>query len=112
MAAIITAQEARDIAANSDAWLETELRKLEPDIKKAAELNRSPCRIHVGAVGAVPLWQNIQPTNPQVRVIEALKKLGYAVRFERYGEQYVPRGLADDVGDGSKHTNFGYIIHF
>lgn len=106
---MITAKDAREIASQSDAWLQTELRKLEPDIKKSAELNKSPCTIHLGSVAT---WEVLQPTNAQVRVIDALKKLGFTVKFEKYGASYVPRGLQDDDGNGPTHKNFGYIIYF
>lgn len=106
---IINAKEAREIAANSDAWLEAELKKIEPDIKKAAELNKSPCQIHIGSIGP---WDEIKLTNAQIRIIEALKKLGYHAKIEKYGAPYVPRGLSDDDGNGPSHTNYGYFIHF
>lgn len=33
----------------------------------------------------------------------------YKVAYERYGEAYVPRGLADDDGNGP-HSNYGLIV--
>ena len=39
------------------------------------------------------------------------RALGYTVQWlESEGESYVPRGLADDAGDGPSYTNYGIQI--
>jgi hypothetical protein len=39
-----------------------------------------------------------------------LKDQGYVVSIEQDGDSYVPRGLADDDGDGPSYTNYGFHI--
>ena len=43
-------------------------------------------------------------------VVETLKELGYVVSIEQDGASYVPRGMADDEGDGPEYTNYGFHI--
>jgi hypothetical protein len=43
-------------------------------------------------------------------VIDELKRLGYVVQYGFYGESYVPRGLADDSGEGPSFQNIGVTI--
>ena len=43
--------------------------------------------------------------------MDKLKALGYVVTWQgAYGESYVPRGLADDDGNGPKHINYGMTV--
>ena len=43
-------------------------------------------------------------------MIETLKDQGYVVSIEQDGASYVPRGMADDEGDGPEYTNYGFHI--
>lgn len=44
------------------------------------------------------------------KAVEELASLGYTVSLGRDGDPYVPRGLADDDGDGPRHINYGLHI--
>lgn len=46
----------------------------------------------------------------QQKVFDELKKHGYAVSYGFYGEGYVPRGLADDDGNGPMYRNYGITV--
>jgi hypothetical protein len=50
----------------------------------------------------------ITPVHRGVALI--LKDQGYVVSIEQDGDSYVPRGLADDDGDGPAYTNYGFHI--
>ena len=54
---------------------------------------------------------NPRPDPLQTGIIEKPRALGYTVQWlESEGESYVPRGLADDAGDGPSYTNYGIRI--
>ncbi len=44
------------------------------------------------------------------KVILELQKLGYSVNYMFHGESYVPRGLADDEGNGPLHKEYGILV--
>ena len=44
------------------------------------------------------------------KALEELGKLGYTHQYIFYGERYVPRGLADDNGDGPGYKNYGIVV--
>lgn len=49
-------------------------------------------------------------SNLEVKVIEELRKYGYIVDLRFYGDSYVPRGLADDDGNGPIYKNYGIMV--
>jgi hypothetical protein len=44
------------------------------------------------------------------KVLEELGKLGYTHHYMFYGDSYVPRGLADDDGNGTSYKNYGIVV--
>lgn len=44
------------------------------------------------------------------KALEELGKLGYCAQYLFYGEAYVPRGLADDEGNGPSYRNYGIVV--
>lgn len=46
----------------------------------------------------------------EYKVVGELQKLGYKVNYTFYGDKYVPRGLADDDGNGPEHQNYGILV--
>ena len=44
------------------------------------------------------------------KVLEELGKLGYTHHYMFYGDSYVPRGLADDDGNGTSYKNYGIMV--
>jgi len=77
-------------------------------VKDAAMSGKRECTVHLGS-------NQYQP--PMItKVVEGacfeLKRLGYMVSYGFYGEEYVPRGLADDYGEGPKHRNYGITVRW
>jgi len=105
---MITAKEAKVLYDESGAEVQIFLtNKVGPEIKKAAAAGT---RSYVAHTGSEELWRNVGPT-PMIRATLAeLKRLGYAASFGKYGDEYVPRGLADDNGKGPAHQNYGITI--
>jgi hypothetical protein len=56
------------------------------------------------------LHHHSSPNDIQARVMEDLRNAGFEVTFGRDGKSYVPRGLADDDGNGPSHINVGFHI--
>lgn len=105
---MITAQEARELYDQSGAEVKEFLEcHVENRIKTASTSGKKWVFI---LVDCEPAYKNIQPTAFNLRVMDALKGLGYTVRFGFDGDAYVPRGLADDQGLGPMHRNYGYTI--
>ncbi len=46
----------------------------------------------------------------QQKAFDELKKYGYVVSYGFYGEGYIPRGLANDDGDGPTYKNYGITV--
>lgn len=107
---MISAKEARALydksGAEADSYLQHEVM---PKIKKAAESGK--LRIEI-LVSAVDIFDRCTLTPLMVQVIAKLGELGFVVKYDRYGDEYVPCGLADDNGNGPKHRNCGLIIQW
>lgn len=106
---MITAKEAKtlydDSGAEVDAYLST---KIEPAIRKAATAGK---RTMFHYLDAEEVWKTVNPTPLQIRIIDKLRELGFHVAFGRdESHVYVPRGLADDEGNGPKYSNYGLTI--
>jgi len=105
---MIDAKQAKQLYDESGVEVQTFLtHTVEKKVKDAAESGK---RFVFICLGAEPVYHNVQPDNIQKAAMEELKKLGYKVVFQRDGESYVPRGLADDDGNGPSHTNYGIQI--
>ena len=81
--------------------------KVESEVKKAAKAGK---RYYYALTGSEEVWKCVDPTPLIKAVVDELKKLGYSAKFGAYGDNYVPRGLADDSGEGPIHTNYGILI--
>jgi hypothetical protein len=107
---MITAKEARQIYDESGAEVNNFLKyKVEIHIVSAAKSGKREVVIHIGTTG--PFEYVDQKITPLERaILDKLVDLGYTAKIENYGDSYVPRGLADDDGDGPSHINYGFII--
>lgn len=107
---MITAQQAKALYDESGAEVQAFLRyHVEKQIKDAASGGKRSVTIHLGGLEYFHhLDQEITPL--QKAVVDQLKVLGYTAKIETYGDSYVPRGLADDDGNGPQHRNYGIII--
>lgn len=105
---MITAKEAKELYDQSGAEVQAFLKnKVEPEVIKAAKSGKRSVIIHLGAE---PTYVNVQPEPLHVQAMVALRKLGFMPSFCMYGEKYVPRGLADDDGNGPSHRNYGLQV--
>jgi hypothetical protein len=106
---MITAIEAREITHSSDKAIKALLQPVEQMIRSAAEAGDSSTLYHLCSHPAL-LKIDFLPSH--VRMVRELEKLGFTATIMMYGEQYVPRGLADDSGDGPSYINYGISIEW
>jgi hypothetical protein len=107
---MINAKEAKALYDKSDQEVADYLKnKVEPVVIKAATLGKRKVFILLGSTQfSSEMRDEITPVRRSV--VEALEELGYVVSIAQDGESYVPRGLADDDGDGPLYTNYGFHI--
>ena len=107
---MITATEAKVLYDQSGAEVDSYLKhEVESKIVKAAMEGKRSVIIHLGALDYLRhLDQEVTPI--QKAVVTKLKELKYRAVIQLYGDQYVPRGLADDDGRGPSHRNYGLEI--
>ena len=107
---MISAKEAKELSAKSDVAVDRFIDEaVSIKVKAAAEAGLYECVVHIGSAES---YVNISPLPFEAQVMCKLRLLGYYVCFERTGDKYVPRGLADDDGRGPVHTNYGYTIRW
>ena len=106
---MISASEAKTLYDDSGMEVDKYLQyKIEPEVKAAATQGVRKVFHHLGTrnVYTYPL-----PDPLHLRIIEKLRELGYAALWmDSEGESYVPRGLADDDGDGPLCQDYGILI--
>ena len=107
---MITAQQAKQFYDDSGYEAKQFLKNsVEGEVTNAAKSGKRQVVIFLGSLQLFRHLENeIKPLHKAV--VSELKTLGYTAHIERYGESYVPRGLADDDGKGPSHTNYGIQI--
>lgn len=107
---MITAKEAKELYDQSGQEVEDYLKhSVEQRVKKAAEGGKRQVFIDIGSVKQFEyLRSTITPL--QQAVADKLKELGYRVEIKLEGAPYVPRGRADDNGNGPTIQNYGIQI--
>lgn len=107
---MIDAKQAKQLYDESGAEVEEYLRlTVEPEIVKAAKGGKRYVFIGLGTTRPYEYVESkLTPLNRAVA--DRLQELGYRARFVNDGESYVPRGLADDDGNGPSHRNYGIQI--
>jgi hypothetical protein len=107
---MITAKEAKELYDQSGQEVEDFLtHSVEQRVKKAAEGGKRQVFIDMGSVKQFEYLQStVTPLQQAVAV--KLKTLGYRADIKLDGESYVPRGLADDNGNGPTIQNYGIQI--
>jgi hypothetical protein len=107
---MITAKEAKQLYDESGAEVDHFLKHTaEINVVSAAKSGKRKVEILIGTTGPFEyVDQKITPL--EKAIITKLKELGYTAKIENYGDSYVPRGLADDDGNGPSHRNYGFII--
>jgi hypothetical protein len=107
---MITAKDAKQLYDESghevDQFLE---HSVEANVINAAKGGRRHVFIHLGSLGSFEYLDRV--VTPLHRaVVDKLLALGYRAKIETAGDKYVPRGLADDDGNGPMHQNYGIQI--
>lgn len=107
---MIDAKQAKQLydesGAEVDQFLKTEVEKKVID---AAKGGKRYTFIFLDTVGPYEYVENkLTPLNRAV--VDKLVELGYRARVVNDGDKYVPRGLADDDGNGPAHQNYGIQI--
>ena len=107
---MITAAQAKKLYDESGAEVDNYLNKtIAPEIEKAAKAGKRSVFIHVGSeqpYGSTKTLREQLHTSAMMK----LDELGYKVRWGTHGASYVPRGLADDYGEGPDYINVGIHI--
>lgn len=107
---MITAKEAKELYDQSGAEVAGFLKgSVESIVTEAARGGKRVAYILLGSVGSYDYVDQVV-TPVEKAAVEKLKTLGYTAKIVKYGESYVPRGLADDDGNGPTHTNYGIQI--
>lgn len=107
---MITAKEAKELYDQSGAEVEQFLKnEVEKRVTDAAKGGK---RFVFICLATLKFYEHAQDklTPLNKAVVERLVELGYRARVVLDGEPYVPRGLADDDGNGPKHQNYGIQI--
>jgi hypothetical protein len=107
---MITAKEAKELYDQSGQEVEDFLKhNVEQVVWKSATGGKRQAFIHLGSVKQFEyLDRTITPL--QQAVADKLKTLGYRADIKLDGDKYVPRGLADDNGNGPTIQNYGIQI--
>jgi hypothetical protein len=107
---MITAKEAKQLYDESDAKIEQFLKNsVEKRVADAAKSGNRFIFIFLGTLGPYE-YIDQKPTPLDKAVVKKLQELGYHANFDINGPRYVPRGLADDEGNGPSHQNYGIKI--
>jgi len=107
---MINAKEAKALYDKSGQEVADYLKNtVEPAVIKAATAGKRKVFILVGST-QFEFEMRVKITSVHQGVALILKDQGYVVSIEQDGASYVPRGLADDDGDGPAYTNYGFHI--
>ena len=107
---MITAEQAKKLYDESGVAVDSYLnRTITPEIEKAAKAGKRTVFIDVGSE---PHYRSIKALQTPLHTSTMMKltELGYKVSWGTDGASYVPRGLADDYGEGPEYINVGIHI--
>ena len=106
---MITAAQAKNLYDESGVEVDSYLnRTIAPEIEKAAKAGKRGVFIQVGS--EPPYGSKALQAPLHTSTMMKLTELGYKVNWGADGAPYVPRGLADDYGEGPAYTNVGIHI--
>lgn len=108
---MITAKEAKVLYDQSGTEVDEFLKNsVEKEITDAAKAGKRTVTIYLDSYELPANGLNHIVTASQRAVVAKLRELGYLAVIQSYGDCYVPRGLADDDGNGPKYQNYGIQI--
>ena len=107
---MIDAKQAKQLYDQSGAEVEQFLKNsVEKKVTDAAKGGKRQVFIDLGSLGPYEyVDRKLTPLN--WAVVQRLVELGYHAKIVLDGDKYVPRGLADDDGNGPSHQNYGIQI--
>lgn len=107
---MITAEQAKKLYDESGVAVDSYLnRTIAPEIEKAAKAGKRSVFIHAGSEPPYGSTKALQaPLHTSTMMV--LTELGYKASWVTDGDPYVPRGLADDYGEGPAYINVGIHI--
>ena len=107
---MITAAQAKNLYDESGVEVDSYLNKtIAPEIEKAAKAGKRSVFVHVGSEPPYGSTKTLQAPLHTSTMME-LTELGYKASWVAEGGPYVPRGLADDYGEGPAYINVGIYI--
>lgn len=107
---MITAAEAKKLYDESGKEIQDYISaNIEKQVINSAKSGKRSITVNIGSLNSFQ-YVNDYLTPLNKGVFTELKKLGYNVKVDKYGDKYVPRGLADENGNGPVHQNYGFII--
>lgn len=104
---MINAKEAKRLYDQSGAEADKVLETIEPKVIAAAQAGKQSIYFYIDSS---EVGDRVILTPTYTQVVEKLHQLGYQAGACRYGDAYIPAGLADDDGNGPKHQNYGLYI--
>lgn len=104
---MITAKEALELYNNSLHTLQKYLdENFHSKVREAAmQGKREYMHFTDSCEGSLP-----KPSILESKAIAELQKLGYSVNYMFSGDSYVPRGLANDDGEGPEYQCYGIRV--
>ena len=107
---MLSAKEALELYNNSDAEVLKSLKMFDEQIRYYSAKGE---RKYFYNMGSIEICHSLPALKPlAVLVMSRLKVLGYSVEYCFYGDSYVPRGLADDDGNGTSYKNYGILVRW
>ena len=106
---MINAKEAKELYEQSSAGAKAYLAKIDPLIREAATYGEQRVALYVEGLWEAEQYQS-RMTPIQRRVKEELEYLGFVVTYQKNGGGYVPRGLADDDGNGPIYYDYVLVV--
>jgi hypothetical protein len=108
---MLTAFEARKITEESDIKVDNILDQLDSLIRARARACKDTLSCYLPDTWyASTLREGIHPNDFQRKIMNKLADHGFKVKLARDGDPYVPKGLADNEGNGPIHYNWCIVI--
>lgn len=107
---MLSAKEAIEIVNNSDADVLKSLKMFDEQVRYYSAKGERKYFYDMGSTETCHPLPVLKPLT--VSVVSRLRVLGYSVEYCFYGESYVPRGLADDDGNGPSYKNYGILVRW
>lgn len=115
---IITAEQAAELAVMSNEMVTWYLERIGKAIEVAARSGKRS--LALSSVVEFAGQEHVSFSKPahgvnrhadfQKLLISALEKFNYTAELKAIGEQYVPRALQDDDGNGPLYQNFTIVV--